>query len=119
MNQYHKINTIFKRDMANRGKIIEGEYSAPEIEYLKDNVWTWTEKVDGTNIRVMWDGKNVIFGGKTEAASIPSFLVNQLNELFYKIDKRKLFKDLQTISPLYASVCWNRQRAHGFGSLFR
>lgn len=27
-----------------------------EFDYLKDNTWIFTEKVDGTNIRIMWDG---------------------------------------------------------------
>lgn len=50
MSEYHKINTLFKRDEKNL--IIEGDYSCPEFAYLAENEWTWTEKVDGTNIRV-------------------------------------------------------------------
>ena len=53
MKEYHKIQSVFKRDIAN-GKIIEGKYSLPEFEYLKDNQWVFTEKVDGTNIRIIW-----------------------------------------------------------------
>jgi len=94
MKTYHKINTIFKRDMAKKGQIMEGVFSEPEFEYLKGNVWVFTEKVDGTNIRVMWNGKEVVFGGKTDNAQIPSFLVARLNELFYKITKRKIFKEI-------------------------
>ena len=74
MNQYHKIQTIFKRELDGNRRIIEGNYSMPEFEYLKDNQWIFTEKVDGTNIRVMWNGKDVIFGGKTDDAQIPVFL---------------------------------------------
>lgn len=92
MNEYHKINTIYKRDMTKNGKIIEGEYSCPEFEYLKDNKWTATEKVDGTNIRVMWNGKSVVFGGKTDSASIPVFLLYKLQELF-EGNKKELFKE--------------------------
>lgn len=93
MKEYHKINTIFKRDMANRGRIIEGAFSLPEFEFLKDNIWVFTEKVDGTNIRVMWNGKDIIFGGKTDNAQIPVFLFYKLQELFNGTAKRKLFKD--------------------------
>jgi ATP-dependent RNA circularization protein (DNA/RNA ligase family) len=93
MKKYHKIQTIFKRDMKNNGKIIIGEYSIPEIEYLKDNQWVFTEKVDGTNIRVMWDGQNVIFGGKTDNASIPVFLLYKLQELF-EGNKKQIFRDV-------------------------
>ena len=44
--------------------------------------WQFAEKVDGTNIRVYWDGHRVEFGGRTENAQIPAPLVNKLNELF-------------------------------------
>ena len=46
MKEYHKINTIFKRDMTSKSKnLIIGEYSTPEFEYLKDNIWIFTEKI--------------------------------------------------------------------------
>lgn len=83
MIEYHKIQTIFKRDMQNNGKrLIEGEWSKPEFEYLADNTWAFTEKVDGTNIRIMWDGEKVTFGGKTDNAQLPSKLVERLREMF-------------------------------------
>ena len=91
MKQYHKINTIFKRDMTNHGKIMEGTYSEPEFEYLANNEWVFTEKVDGTNIRVMWDGANVVFGGKTDNAQMPTFLLYKLQELFEGTVKKQLF----------------------------
>lgn len=90
MNQYTKINTIFKRDEKTK-KIIEGDYSLPEFEFLKDNRWIFTEKVDGTNIRVMWNGDGVIFGGKTDDAQIPVFLLYKLQELFEGTLKRQKF----------------------------
>jgi len=93
MKQYHKIQTIFKRDMDKKGEIIEGKFSLPEFEYLKNNKWIFTEKVDGTNIRIMWNGKNVIFGGKTDNAQIPVFLFYKLQELFEGTGKRELFKE--------------------------
>ena len=80
MEKYQKINTIFKRD--NRGKIIEGIYSTPEIEFLKDLAWIWTEKVDGTNIRIGFkDGVKEI-GGREENSQISTFLYKKLEELF-------------------------------------
>ena len=67
MEQYNKIQSLFKRDQ--KGKMLFGEYSLPEFEYLKDNTWAFTEKVDGTNIRVMYKGNeafgdDLTFGGK-------------------------------------------------------
>uniref|UniRef100_A0A6M3JMA9 Putative RNA ligase n=1 Tax=viral metagenome TaxID=1070528 RepID=A0A6M3JMA9_9ZZZZ len=90
MKQYTKINTIFKRDEKTK-RIVEGDYSLPEFDYLKDNKWIFTEKVDGTNIRVMWNGDRVVFGGKTDEASIPVFLLYKLQELFEGTIKRQLF----------------------------
>ena len=83
MNEYHKINTIFKRDMDSPKKtLIEGAYSLPEFEYLANNEWTFTEKVDGTNIRVMIQDGRVTFGGKTDNAQTPTQLLNRLTERF-------------------------------------
>ena len=83
MKEYHKIQTVFMRDPATNHKtLLEGQYSLPEFGYLKDNVWVFTEKVDGTNIRVMFDGTALTFGGKTDAAQIPAVLVARLNERF-------------------------------------
>lgn len=56
MKEYHKIQTCFKRDEKTK-RIIEGDWTLPEFEYLKDCQWVFTEKVDGTNIRVMWNGQ--------------------------------------------------------------
>lgn len=84
MNEYHKIHTMFKRDMSNGngGKLLFGEWVSPELEYLANNDWEFTEKVDGTNIRVMWDGDTVRFGGKTDRANIPAKLLANLQDTF-------------------------------------
>ena len=83
METYHKIQTVFKRDPATRHKtLLEGQYSIPEFEYLKDNMWVFTEKVDGTNIRIMWDGKEISYGGKTDRADLHKDLVARLHDLF-------------------------------------
>lgn len=92
MGEYHKIQTVFKRDEATK-HIVEGDYSLPAFEYLKDNEWVFTEKVDGTNIRVMWNGESVVFGGKTDNAQIPVKLLYALQDLFEGTVHKQLFKD--------------------------
>lgn len=83
MNEYHKIQTIYKRDMERNGKtLLEGQWTLPEFEYLAGNIWVFTEKVDGTNIRVMLKNGGITFGGKTDSAQLPAQLVTRLNELF-------------------------------------
>lgn len=87
MKPYPKIESLFKRD--DKFKFIEGEYRLPEFEYLADCAWLFTEKLDGTNVRVMWDGEKVRFGGRTDKAQMPVFLYDKLVEMF-PVDK---FKD--------------------------
>ena len=91
MQKYHKIDAIYKRDETTK-KLIEGEFVDPTVEYLKDNIWTFTEKVDGTNIRVCWDGHKVSFGGRTDNANIPKHLLARLEELFGGEDNEQLFE---------------------------
>lgn len=82
MKEYPKINTVWKRAEEKPCPILVGQYARPEFEYLAHNTWIATEKVDGTNIRVMWDGERVEFGGKTDAAQIYAPLVARLRERF-------------------------------------
>ncbi|MEK6879991.1 MAG: RNA ligase family protein, partial [Nanoarchaeota archaeon] len=44
--------------------------------------WVFTEKVDGTNIRVMWDGKDIVYGGRSDNAQLPVNLIYKLDEMF-------------------------------------
>lgn len=83
--EYHKIQTVFLRDPATKYKtLLEGQWALPEFEYLASNDWVFTEKIDGTNIRVKWDvgSGQVRFDGKTDSAQIPSFLIAKLQDLF-------------------------------------
>jgi len=79
MNEYHKIQSMFKRGP--KGKMIFGDWSMPEFESLKDLEWIWDEKIDGTNIRVVWDESIIRFGGKTENSQIPVKLLHALQDL--------------------------------------
>ena len=93
MTEYHKIKSIYKRD-EKTGKFLENEeWSIPEFNYLKDNLWTFTEKVDGTNIRIMWDEGQVKIGGRTDKAQIPVFLYDILLSLFTVKEMENTFTD--------------------------
>jgi len=89
MTEYFKIESLYNRDDKTH-KFKVGEFRLPEFQYLYKNDWLFTEKVDGTNIRVIWDGENVIFGGRTDNAQMPTFLNYRLLELFPK-KKFKIF----------------------------
>lgn len=95
MRKYHKINTLFKRDIEKggrrKGKIIEGEWSLPEFEYLANNRWSFSEKLDGTNIRVHWNGSGRRIGGRTDNAQIYAPLFHHLLEIFPEKKLRDVF----------------------------
>ncbi len=83
MDAYHKIQTIFKRDPATNHKtLLIGEYSLPEFEYLQNNIWEFTEKVDGTNIRIGVNDGKLVIKGRTDSVQIPTFLLGTLMDMF-------------------------------------
>lgn len=88
MEVYPKIHAPFKRYMEgpNKGRLIKGDWSKPEFEYLSNNIFEFTEKVDGTNIRVelmrVEDSLVVKFAGRTDNATIPAPLLEKLHEIF-------------------------------------
>ena len=92
MKEYHKIETLYQRDTTGTKKLIEGEYRNETLRYLKDNFFEWSEKVDGTNIRIYWDGHKVEFGGRTNNAQIPAMLIVKLNEYFGGETNAQLFE---------------------------
>lgn len=94
MKTYHKIQNIFNRETFGNNKLIENDYTNKTVEFLKDIDWVWTEKVDGTNIRVYWDGYKVSLGGRTDKADIPNHLKERLEELFCTPEKEEIFESL-------------------------
>lgn len=92
MKYYEKIETVYQRDMEGTKALMTGVWRSPTVEFLKDLDWEWTEKVDGTNIRVIWDGYTVSYGGRTERANIPADLVNRLNEIFGTEEAAQVFE---------------------------
>ncbi len=98
MKKYHKIQTVYFRDPENNHKtLLEGTWAKPEFELLKDINWICTEKIDGTNIRVMWDGESVRFGGKTDTAQIPAILFETLQDTFTNEMMKDCFPDADNV----------------------
>lgn len=97
--KYHKINSIFKRD--EKTKAFTNEFALLEFEYLKDNIWEFTEKIDGTNVRVIWENGEIRFGGKTDNAQMPIKLLDKLKLLFTKEKMQLAFPEPEGKIILY------------------
>ena len=100
MVEYVKIETPYIRSEDGNKKLIEGQFRNETVRYLKDTIWEFTEKVDGTNISIVWDGHKVEFYGRTERAQIPSHLVNKLNELFGGETNEEMFEQIFGETPM-------------------
>lgn len=94
MRTYEKIETIFNRDTTGTKKLILGDFRNETVEFLKDAEWVFTEKIDGTNIRIYWDGHKVEFGGRTDNAEIPRPLLDSLNKIFGTTETEELFEQI-------------------------
>lgn len=96
MKEYHKIKTVFSRDPdTNFRTLLIGEWAIPEFEYLALNKWVFTEKVDGTNIRIMWneEKRELNFGGKTQSffSAVPSETEPQREErIKMEVEEKRL-----------------------------
>lgn len=98
--EYPKIHSLYKREgwyfdqaqkvdnafQETRQSLIPGDYAEPEFENVKK--WRVVEKIDGTNIRIIWqrmgtDGElSIRFGGRTKNAQIPCHLLDYLQTTF-------------------------------------
>ena len=78
MQRYPKIETLFKRDEKFN---ITNEIRLPEFEII--NKWMVTEKIDGTNIRIIYMPKRLLLiRGRSDNAQIPTFLLETLLKIF-------------------------------------
>jgi hypothetical protein len=84
MMEYPKIYGPYKRHTEGelRNQLIEGAWVRDEYGLLADNHWYWFEKIDGTNIRVKWDGHKVEINGRTDNAQLHGDLVKYLLTTF-------------------------------------
>ena len=98
MIEYHKIQSVYKREPTGKRYLIEGQWSLPEFEYLANNQWDWTEKVDGCNLRIIRTETGVRYTGRTDNAQLPAQLLNRLKERFESNEK---FHELPVGACLY------------------
>lgn len=97
---YHKINTLFERNKETF-VVDPTQVKSPVLRTISE--WDVTEKIDGTNIRIMLsESGEVSFGGRSDNANIPGDLVQYLVRTFQQ-DKLKdvLWLDGPTSVVLY------------------
>ena len=94
MNKYGSIKNLHPLDPATDYKRYDRTlYSHPEFKMLQDIQWEMTEKIDGTNIRVIRDyyedypGSEIMrhklkFLARTDKGQVPAFMLDRLVELF-------------------------------------
>ena len=90
MKEYMKINNIFKFD--EKYRTIVG--MTDTYKMLKDIEWIGTEKVDGTNIRIYWDGHEIQVAGRTNKAQIPNHLMEYLSNTFLTKEMEYVFEQI-------------------------
>lgn len=101
---YPKIETLFERDKKTF-KVDPTQVRRWEFACISEDTWMFTEKIDGTNIRIrVTEDGSVEFGGRTAAAQLPANLLEVLNEEYAK--------DGEIVERIVAQI-----RAHGVKSL--
>lgn len=88
--EYQKIGNVFKFDEKFRTIVGLNE----PFETLKNIIWQGTEKIDGTNIRVHWDGHDIEIAGHTDKAQIPPKLKEYLENLFLTQEMEYVFEQI-------------------------
>jgi len=98
--EYPKIETLFDRD-EKTFKVKEEAIRLPEFSNVKK--WWITEKIDGTNVRVVYNPSVIHFHGRTENAQMPTFLLEYLQKTFTLDKFRSAFSELarEVVVTLY------------------
>ena len=88
--EYQKIGNVFKFDEKFRTIVGLNE----PYETLKNIIWQGTEKIDGTNIRIHWDGRDIEFAGHTDKSQVPENLKTYLEETFLTDEMEYVFEQI-------------------------
>lgn len=81
---YQKIAGPFLRSK-DLGTVSVDDFVNPAVEMLAGaRIWGFSEKIDGTNVRLIWDGHNLSTNGRTNNAQLHGHLQAKLDEIFTK-----------------------------------
>lgn len=90
MREYRKLQNVFKFDEKFRTIVGMNE----PYNSLKGLNWVGTEKVDGTNIRIHWDGHRVEIAGRTDKAQFQGNLLPYLEGMFKTQEMEYVFEQM-------------------------
>ncbi len=92
---YPKIYSPFKRSTLgpDKNRLLEGVWSDSAFATLQNATWRWTEKLDGTSVRIHWDGVRRYFGGRTDRAAMPQDLKAWVDENMPEELFEQMFQD--------------------------
>lgn len=113
--QYHKIQSLFKRD--DQGKFILGSYSIPEFNLLQGIKWRAYEKVNGTNARIylnppLENSQQTIFG-RTNRAVFTEPQLEKLREVEAEFKQFAIDTKLPDNAILYGELYGSKIQSGG------
>ena len=88
--EYPKIKNVFKFDEKYRTILSLNE----PYESLKSISWYGSEKCDGMNIRINWDGHRISIAGHTEKSVVPDHMMKYLSDLFLTQEMEYVFEQI-------------------------
>ena len=91
--RYHKIPSLWKRD--ENGEFTE-KYTSQLVRtvFKSDIIMVVLEKIDGTNVRVYWDGYDFSFWGRKGKSEMPESLIKKLESIFDNETMEALFEQI-------------------------
>lgn len=101
MKEYQKIETLFKFN-AETKRFNYGDFYNENVRLLKDNMWLFTEKINGINFRIHWNGHELSYAGRTDKATfskeqIEFITANLVNETIETIFEQKFQEKVVTV----------------------
>lgn len=103
-HNYEKILAPFVRDDAKSNYVNEKKWSRPEFEFLKDVKWIWTQKIDGTNLNIVWDGERISYLGHTDKTQWNERSKNYIESVFCTPEAETIFEQLYGDKPVTVSM---------------
>lgn len=103
-HNYEKIYAPFGRDSSKSEYVNTSKWSKPEFEFLQNNEWIWTQKIDGSNLNIIWDGERVSYKGHTDKTQWNERSKNYIESVFCTTEAETVFEQLYGEQPVIVSM---------------